>query len=591
MLKIALSIAFSDAHLKRRLLLYIASLSERTIHTALKYYLIILSIVTSAYTVRSQAQNVPAIPAEAQTVVRMVQPTNIEKTMRYLADDKLQGRKPGTPGFELAAQYVEQQFKALGFKPMGQNGTFRQAVPLRRGQVREAGSTMAITRQTSEGMTGDEQKLVYGKNFVFSPQFGQETSTVSAPVVFVGFGVSAPELGYDDYASIDVKGKIVACFNGAPTTFPSNQRAYSNSAKQEVAAAKGAVGMITFSLPTDMMARIEANAPRTRQAAYKWVDAKGQVQRTFPALKVIASMGDSTARTLFAGAGTSFEQARIAANKAQPQAFPLNLSVQATTQTELNNDLVGENLIGLLPGSDPALKDEYVVYVSHLDHLGITKPVQGDSINNGAHDNASGVALNLETARLLTLLPKAPRRSILFAVVTAEEMGLLGSDYFASNPTVPKEKIVANLCLDMPFFFHPLLDIVPYGVEHSSMSGAINAAAKFVGVTIAKDPIPEQSVFMRSDHFSFVRQGIPAVFVKSGSTTGDSRDGTALEPCMAGQHLPHPEGRYEPALRLERCRPARANPVPHRLPHRPVRHPPRLEQRRFLRNEVWKVRQ
>lgn len=500
----------------------------------LKHVLIILTTLASTHCAVAQSVGssatpapIPAIPAEAQKIARAVQPERIEATMRYLADDKLEGRKPGTRGFELAAQYVEEQFRKLGFRPMGQGGTYRQKVPLRRAQVREAGSMMALTR-SRDGIIAAEESMVYGRNFVLSPQFSQETSTVSAPVVFVGFGVSAPELGYDDYASIDVRGKIVACFNGAPDTFPSNQRAYSNSAKQEVAAARGAVGMITFSLPTDMMARIEANAPRTRQAVYRWVDTNGQVQRTFPALKVIASLGDSTARTLFTGASISFDQARIAANKSQPQAFPLALSVRATTQTELNNDLVGENLIGLLPGSDPTLKNEYVVYVSHLDHLGITKPVNGDSINNGAHDNASGVALNLETARLLTLLPKAPRRSILFAVVTAEEMGLLGSDYFASNPTVPKEKIVANLCLDMPFFFHPLIDIVPYGVEHSSMAGAINAAATFVGVTIAKDPIPEQSVFMRSDHFSFVRQGIPAVYIKSGSTTGDSRDGTAL---------------------------------------------------------------
>ena len=457
-----------------------------------------------------------------------MQPANVEARMRYLADDKLEGRKPGTRGYELAAQYVEKQFRTLGFKPMGQGGTYRQKVPLRRAIVRDAGSSMSVTRQSSDGVIGASETLIYGKNFIFSPQFGQAKSQVSAPVVFVGFGVSAPELGYDDYANIDVQGKIVACFNGAPTSFPSNQRAYSNSAKQEVAAKHGAVGIITFSLPTDMFARIETNAPRNRQATYRWIDSKGQAQRTFPALKVIASLGDSTARTFFAGASKTFEDARIAASKNQPQAFPLNLSVKATTQTELNDDLVGENLVGLLPGSDPVLKNEYVVYVSHLDHLGITKPVKGDSINNGAHDNASGVAINLEAARLYTLLPKAPRRSILFVAVTAEEMGLLGSDYFASNPTVPKENIVANLCLDMPFFFHPLLDIVPYGVEHSSMAGAVRAAARFVGVEIAKDPIPEQSVFMRSDHFSFVRQGIPAIYVKSGSTTGDSRDGTKL---------------------------------------------------------------
>ncbi|WP_026308984.1 M28 family peptidase [Spirosoma spitsbergense] len=501
----------------------------------MKYILIVLVFITPFFYTLAQSNPetgssmpVPTIPAEAQKVAKAVQPAAVEAHMRYLADDKLEGRKPGTRGYELAAQYIEKQFRTLGFKPMGQGGTYRQKVPLRRALVQDAGSSMILTRQSSDGVVGAPEHMIYGKNYIFSPQFSQATSQMSAPVVFVGFGVSAPELEYDDYANIDVQGKIVACFNGAPTSFPSNQRAYSNSAKQEVAAKHGAVGIITFSLPNDMFARIESNAPRNRQATYRWVDSKGQVQRIFPTLKVIASLGDSTARTLFAGAGKTFDDARIAATKNQPQAFPLNLSIQATTQTELNDDLIGENLVGLLPGSDPVLKNEYVVYVSHLDHLGITKPVKGDSINNGAHDNASGVAINLETARLYTLLPKAPRRSILFVAVTAEEMGLLGSDYFASNPTVPKENIVANLCLDMPFFFHPLLDIVPYGVEHSSMVGAVRAAAKFVGVEIAKDPIPEQSVFMRSDHFSFVRQGIPAIYVKSGSTTGDSRDGTKL---------------------------------------------------------------
>ncbi|WP_266365761.1 M28 family metallopeptidase [Tellurirhabdus rosea] len=481
----------------------------------------IFLLAVSAYA-SACAQTPVSIPSEAQKAARSVRPAAVEAHMRYLSDDKLAGRKPGTPGFDLAARYVEDQLKNLGYQPMGERGTYRQAVPLRKAQVREAASTMTLVRD------GREYPLVYGKNFFLSPQFNEAVSEASAPVVFVGFGVSAPELGYDDYAGIDVKGKIVACFNGAPATFPSNQRAYSGSAKQEVAAAHGAVGLITFSLPTDVRARIESNAPRNRQAIYRWTDPKGGVQRTFPQLKVLASLGDSTARALFDKAPTTFEEARVAANQSKPQAFPLNVSVRARTQTELTDGLVGQNVVGMLPGTDPKLKSEYVVYVSHLDHLGITRPVKGDSINNGAHDNASGVAINLETARLYASLPKKPRRSIVLVAVTAEELGLLGSDYFASNPTVPKEKIVANLCLDMPFFFHPLLDIVPYGSEHSSMKGAVEAAAKFVGVAIAKDPIPEQAVFMRSDHFSFVRQGIPAIYIKSGSTTGDSRDGTKL---------------------------------------------------------------
>jgi len=448
--------------------------------------------------------------------------------MRYLSDDRLAGRRPGTAGYELAAQYVEAQFKALGFQPgvpKPGGATYRQAVPLRRAQVREEASELALIQGNTE------RRLTYGRNYTLSPNFGQALSEVSAEVVFVGFGVSAPELGYDDYAGIDVRGKIVACFNGAPASFPSNQRAYSGSAKQEVAAARGAVGLVTFSLPTDVRARLESNAPRNRQALYRWTDAKGQAQRTFPQLKVVAALGDSTARTLFAQAPRTFDAARLAANQGKPQAFPLNLRIRARTQTDLADGLVGENIVGLLPGSDPKLKDEYVVYVSHLDHLGIGRPTETaprDSIYNGAHDNASGVAINLEAARLFASLPRKPRRSILFVAVTAEEMGLLGSDYFASNPTVPKPQIVANLCLDMPFFFHPLIDIVPYGSEHSSMKGAVDAAAQFVGVRIAKDPIPEQAVFMRSDHFSFVRQGIPAIYIKSGSTTGDNRDGTQL---------------------------------------------------------------
>lgn len=469
------------------------------------------------------AQPTPIIiPAEAQKAAKSVQPKAVEAHMRYLADDKLAGRKPGTPGYELAAQYVETQFRTLGFGPMGQRGTYRQAVPLRKAQVREEASSLALIQD------GQALPLTYGKNFILSPNFGQPVSDVSAPVVFVGFGVSAPELGHDDYAGIDVRGKIVACFNGAPATFPSNQRAYSGSSKQEIAATHGAVGLITFSLPTDVRARIESNAPRNRQAIYRWTDPQGQAQRTFPQLRVVASLGDSTARLLFGKAPKTFEEARLAANQNKPQAFPLSVLVRAHTQTDLTDGLVGENIVGLLPGTDPKLKGEYVVYVSHLDHLGVGRPVKGDSINNGAHDNASGVSINLEAARLFASLPKKPRRSVLFVAVTGEEMGLLGSDYFASYPTVPKANIIANLCLDMPFFFHPLLDIVPYGSEHSSMKGAVEAAAGFVGVKIAKDPIPEQSVFMRSDHFSFVRQGIPAIYIKSGSTTGDNRDGTKL---------------------------------------------------------------
>ncbi|GAB3895947.1 M20/M25/M40 family metallo-hydrolase [Spirosoma agri] len=464
-----------------------------------------------------------SISAEAQTVAKTVRPEAIRAAMRFLSDDALEGRKPGTRGFALAANYMQTQLEALGLQPAGENNTYRQAVPLRRWQVREKASFLAFDSKDNEKI------LLYGKQFILNPNPDHANSDVTAPVIFVGYGVSAPELNYDDYAGIDVKGKIVAYVNGAPSTFPSNQRAFYSSAKAEIAAAHGAVGVLSFSLPTDLRNRIETAAPRARQGIYRWLDKRGKPQRTFPALKGSASLSDSAARLLFTNAGTSFSDAVSAALKNRSQSFPLNMSAHLHTQTDMVEDVAGQNVVAVLPGTDPVLKNEYIVYVAHLDHLGIGRPVKGDSIYNGAHDNASGVAINLETARLFASLPKAPRRSILFVGVTGEEMGLLGSDYFASNPTVPKEKIVANLCLDMPFFFHPLLDIVPYGAQHSSLGHETEVAAAFVGVQISPDPIPEQTVFMRSDHFSFVRQGIPALFIKSGSQTGNPNlDGTKL---------------------------------------------------------------
>ncbi|GAB3247124.1 M20/M25/M40 family metallo-hydrolase [Larkinella harenae] len=444
--------------------------------------------------------------------------------MRFLADDAMEGRKPGTRGYRLAANYVISQFEALGLQPAGEDKSYLQKVPLRQWRVHEDGCSLTLIDKK-----GQEKPLIFGKNYTLSPVYGNEKSTVTAPVVFVGFGITAPDLHYDDYKNVDVKGKIVAYFNGAPAAFPSNQRAYHNSSKQENAAAHGAVGVISFSLPTDVRNRMEASSPRNRQGTYRWLGKDGNPQRVFPELKGIAALGDSTARAVFAQSGRALAQVIAAANKSIPQSFPLNLSVRMETETRSGGDITGYNVVGVLPGTDPVLKNEYVVYVSHLDHLGIGRPVKGDSIYNGAHDNASGVAINLEAARMYASLPTKPKRSILFVGVTAEEMGLLGSDYFASNPTVPKESMVANLCLDMPFFFHPLIDIVPYGFEHSSLAKEVNTAASYLGVKVAKDPIPEQVVFMRSDHFSFVRQGIPAIYVKSGTDSGNPQiDGLKL---------------------------------------------------------------
>jgi Zn-dependent M28 family amino/carboxypeptidase len=231
---------------------------------------------------------------------------------------------------------------------------------------------------------------------------------------------------------------------------------------------------------------------------------------------------------LFAGASKTPAEVFAAAAASTPQALDLATRVSIVTRTT-QRQVESWNVVARLEGSDPELRDEHVVYIGHVDHFGRGAAMNGDDIYNGAHDNASGVAIVLEIARAFTALPTPPRRSVIFLFPTAEEFGLLGSDYFARNPTVAKEGIVADLTLDMPFLFHPLLDIVPYGAQHSSLAGPVTRAAERLGMAIGTDPIPEQVLFIRSDHYSFVRQGVPSLFIKSGFQTGSpTLDGAAI---------------------------------------------------------------
>jgi Zn-dependent M28 family amino/carboxypeptidase len=352
-----------------------------------------------------------------------------------------------------------------------------------------------------------------------------------APVVFVGFGVSAPALGYDDYgAGVSVEGKVVAYLSGAPALLPSNERAYYSSAvaKEAEAVRRGAIGTISFTSPDDPRFRWDVSVATSRQGSFSWIDAQGNPNRGDPALRGSASLNHSGVQALFAGAAKTPEEAFAAAAANTPQAFDLATRVSLRTRT-IHREVESANVVARLEGSDPELRDEHVVYVAHVDHFGRGAAMNGDDIYNGAHDNASGSAIVLEIARAFAALPTPPRRSILFLFVTAEEWGLLGSDYFVRNPTVPRDGLVANFSLDMPFLYHRLLDVVPYGAQHSTLSEPVTRAAGHLGIQLATDPIPEQVLFIRSDHYSFVRQGIPALFIKSGFQTGDpSLDGAAI---------------------------------------------------------------
>ncbi|MFN7917310.1 MAG: M28 family metallopeptidase [Vicinamibacterales bacterium] len=463
---------------------------------------------------------------EIATVLAGVKADQVKQHMTVLADDNMEGRGPGSAGYEHALQYVEDAVKGYGLAPGGENGGFRQKVPLRNSVVVEEASAMSI-----QG-AGGRKALVYGKDFLLSADpLREDVAIESAPVAFIGYGVSAPALGYDDYAGgIDVKGKVVAILSGAPAKLPSNERAYysSGAVKEAEALKRGAIGILTFSAPDDPRFRWEVSVATSKQGSYAWIDAAGQPNRGDPALRGSASLNHPAVALLFAGTPTPMKNVFEAAKQSTPQAFDLPAKVSLTTKST-HKDVESANLVATLEGSDPALKNESVVYVAHVDHFGVGVPMNGDAIYNGAHDNASGVAIVLEVARAYAALPVHPRRSIVFLFVTAEERGLLGSDFFARHPTVAKDGIVADLTLDMPFMYHPLLDIVPYGAQHSSLSVPVTNAAKKLGMAIGTDPIPEQALFIRSDHFSFVRQGVPSLFIKSGFTTGDpSKDGAAI---------------------------------------------------------------
>ena len=486
----------------------------------MKVHFAAFACVALICTLASAQQLTSADRAAAEQAMKQVRPDAIRARMRFLTDDLLEGRGTGTRGYQIAAKYVASEMEAMGLEPAGVNGAWFQPVKFRGAKLVGAQSSFSITRE------GKEQMLKEGVDYATSGSITSTDQSVDAPLVFVGYGVSAPERHYDDYAGVDVHGKIVVALYGAPAGFPSTERAYyaDGLVKGANAVAHGAVGMLAMMSPAEMK-RYPWGwiAPQIHSGSLRWLDAKGNPHDVFPELRAGALLSQSGEEALFAGAPKTLDQVFAAAKASRPQAFPLAVTAKIHTVSE-HTTVESPNILGVLRGSDPKLRDQYVVYTAHVDHLGRCKPVDGDDICHGAFDNASGVAALLEVARAFTSLPRPPRRSILFAFVTGEEKGLLGSDYFANNPIVPKQDIVANVNIDSaPGLLYPLKDIVPLGVEHSSLSTDVQQAAKMMGYQISPDPMPEEVFFIRSDQYSFVRQGIPAVNVTDGLQSSDPK--------------------------------------------------------------------
>jgi Zn-dependent M28 family amino/carboxypeptidase len=484
-------------------------------------------LLVATFCVPSSAQELnPADRAIADAAIKVIRPEAIAAHMRFLSDDLLEGRQTGARGHEIAARYVATELESLGLAPAGVNGMWFQPVPLRKVDLVPEQSSFELVRD------GKEHTLAFAEDYIMGGNALLTDTSVDAGVAFVGFGVTAPEFQYDDYAGMDVHGKVVVILRGAPPRFPSTERAYFSDSvvKARNAAAHGAVGIITILSP-EYFERYKWNwiVPQIRAGSMSWLDPKGVPADVVPEIRASALMNESGAQDLFAGAPKTLAEVFAASRESKPASFLLPVSVKIHRVSRYTA-IESRNVIARLAGSDPKLAQEYVVFTAHVDHLGICRPAEEDTICHGAWDNASGTSAVLEVARAFSSLPRAPRRSILFVFVTGEEKGLLGSDYFAHFPTVPIENIVADVNIDgAPGLLWPNKDIVPLGAEHSSLGNDVEVAARNMGYAISPDPIPEEVIFIRSDQYSFVKRGVPAVFMNPGLQSADPKvDGTEV---------------------------------------------------------------
>lgn len=453
-----------------------------------------------------------AISKNIKKAMDRIDTNTIRSHVAYLADDKLKGRLPGTEGYQMAVDYVTEQFKKMGITPGGDDGGYTQKLIIRKSTV-ENSSVAAVLKDKYD----NTDSLAFLKDFTPSAHPLNKKSSAEGQLAFAGYGVEIPG-GYSDYAGLDVKGKIVVLVAGAPDGLHSTVSAHfsNNGNKLTVAYEKGAIGVIVynpqFRPSTNTNPTIQSNT--TVNPGGTKAFGRGFVGN----LDVVVNTGTALMKRFFMNSGRNMEHVLADIKKGKPSSFDFGYSLSVKYSTN-HTDIESYNVVGLIPGSDKVLKNEYVIHTAHLDHVGIGRAVNGDSIYNGAHDNASGVASLLEIARIYKTSGAKPKRSVLIVMVTAEEMGLLGSSYFAANPTVPKASIVADVNTDMPTVIAPLLAVVPLGAEHSSLMNNVKFAASYLGLDVEKDPEPNENRFVRSDQYSFVMNGIPALHIKYGTKT------------------------------------------------------------------------
>jgi hypothetical protein len=457
--------------------------------------------------------------------------------IQFLADDKLEGRNTGTEGYRQAAAYVAGKFETFGLKPGGLSG-YEQPVKFETRTLVEAESSLALMRD------GQTETLKLGAANDAQLNSRGEAASITAPMVFVGYGMMIPEANHNDLAGLDLKGKIAAYVNAAgPVTASGNLKSHYSSGVERWAAFKkaGAVGIAIIANP-----RMPTPNPAAPASGRGGTPAPPQAVMSLADPNLRENMGEQVAIAItktggekfFAGSGHTFESILKAAAANEPlPGFPLAVTVEAKTAVTTG---VAEapNVVGILSGSDPKLKDEYVVFSAHLDHLGIGRAVNGDNLYNGAMDNASGVASVLEVARLFKESGVKPKRSVIFLTMTGEEKGELGSRYFASRPTVPVSNIVADINLDMFLPLYDLKVLEVQGLAESTLGDVVRVAAKSVGVDVQTDREPDQNRFIRSDQYSFIRRGIPSLAFKFGYEFGSPEEKIRTEWVKTIYHKP-----------------------------------------------------
>ncbi len=440
--------------------------------------------------------------------------------IRFLADDMLEGRGTGARGGELAAKYIAAQLEALGAKGAGPNGSFFQPVSLV-GVKADPGTTLTISG------SGGSESFKFADDFVAFTGAQTENVDVDAELVFVGYGIEAPEQKWNDYKgdATDYRGKILVMLVNDPPATTEEPNLFGAKAltyygrwtyKYEEAARRGAVGAIL--LHTDESAGYPWSVVRTSNGSWRFDIARQQGDTT-PFLQFRSWMTDESARRLMKLAGQDLDKLRKQAATRNFQPLKLGLKGKLNLKSEVKR-VDAPNVVGVIEGSDPQLKSEYVVYSAHWDHLGVGAPNKnGDTIYNGALDNASGIAVVLGIAETLARMPPAqrPKRSSLFLFPTAEEQGLLGAEWYAKHPVVPIEKTAANVNLDSMNVLGPTEDFIPLGAERSTLKAVVDAVAKEMNLRVAPDARPEQGSFFRSDHFPFAKAGVPSISLKEGN--------------------------------------------------------------------------